>query len=331
MEKSQYKVSIGIPVYGVEKFIERCARSLFEQTYENLEYIFVDDFSPDKSIEILKHIIGQYPNRKHQIHIIRHDFNKGLACARNTFIANAKGEFVLHVDSDDWIERNAIELLVDKQKHGDYDIVTADTEVIRPEYTEVRNLPQFDSPMELTLALLRRTIPVNVWGRLIRKSLYTENKIWASEGVNMSEDLNVMPRLSYYAKNIASIRKVLFHYDCFNENSYTANFNEEKQNMVWKTIDILQKFFLDKDPIYQEGLKFGIMKSLSIPLMIIGKNWDDKNKFEKLKKKQSEYSSIYLAYLDTPTRIAMKINNYYLFCCYVHFAVFIKRIIKMIK
>ena len=79
------KVSVCIPVYGVEKYIERCARSLFEQTMkDDIEFIFVDDCTPDKSIEILQKVLEEYPERKNQVKIIRHETNKGLTGARNT-------------------------------------------------------------------------------------------------------------------------------------------------------------------------------------------------------------------------------------------------------
>ena len=106
-----YKVSILVPIYGVEQFIERCARSLFEQTYQNLEYVFVNDCTPDKSIEILTRIIEYYPKRFNSIRIISHEKNRGIAASRNTAYDNATGEFVTIVDSDDWLELNAIELL----------------------------------------------------------------------------------------------------------------------------------------------------------------------------------------------------------------------------
>jgi glycosyltransferase involved in cell wall biosynthesis len=79
MTQEPYTVSILVPVYGVEKYIERCARSIFEQTYHNLDIVFVDDCSPDKSIEILKHVLEEYPNRKAQTRIIQHAHNRGFA------------------------------------------------------------------------------------------------------------------------------------------------------------------------------------------------------------------------------------------------------------
>ena len=109
-------VSILVPVYKVEKYIERCARSLFEQSYENLEYVFVDDCSPDDSVQILERIIKNYPLRAERVHIIRHEKNKCLLEARKTAIKYSNGEFLSHVDSDDWLEPNAIEMLMQKQQ-----------------------------------------------------------------------------------------------------------------------------------------------------------------------------------------------------------------------
>ena len=80
------KVSVIIPVYGVEKYIERCARSLFEQTLEDMEFIFVNDCTKDNSIDILLRVIDEYPKRKSQVHILNHEFNKGLPVARQTGI-----------------------------------------------------------------------------------------------------------------------------------------------------------------------------------------------------------------------------------------------------
>ena len=124
MSLGEINVTILIPVYGVEKYIERCARSLFEQTYRDIEYLFIDDCTPDKSIDILKNVMAHYPERASHVTIIRHDVNRGLAAARNSAVANCKTEWVLHVDSDDWLERNAVELLVNKQEETGADIVS---------------------------------------------------------------------------------------------------------------------------------------------------------------------------------------------------------------
>ena len=84
--KQEIKVTVAVPIYGVEKYIERCAVSLFEQTYSNIEYIFVNDCTCDNSMGILKSILDKYPERKKQVKIIVHEQNKGLGAARNTAI-----------------------------------------------------------------------------------------------------------------------------------------------------------------------------------------------------------------------------------------------------
>ena len=112
-------VSVLVPIYNVDPYIEQCARSLFEQTYDNLEFIFCDDCSPDASIQKLKEVMKEYPQRLEQIRIIYHERNRGSAAARNTLIDNCKGDFLFWVDSDDWVDTNAIERLVIKQKEKD--------------------------------------------------------------------------------------------------------------------------------------------------------------------------------------------------------------------
>ena len=114
MQNTQPVVSILVPIYGVEKYIARCVESLFGQTYDNIDYVFVDDCTPDNSITVLKNVLSNYPNRKDSVRIIRHKKNQGLAVTRNTAVAVAKGEFLMHVDSDDWIELNTVELCVKK-------------------------------------------------------------------------------------------------------------------------------------------------------------------------------------------------------------------------
>lgn len=103
------KVSIIIPVYGVEKYIERSARSLFEQTLDDIEYLFIDDCTPDKSVEILKRVLEEYPHRKSQVVIHRMEQNSGQAKVREWGMRNATGEYVIHCDSDDWVDMHMYE------------------------------------------------------------------------------------------------------------------------------------------------------------------------------------------------------------------------------
>ena len=108
------KVSVVVPVYNVCLYIERCARSLFEQTIDSIEYIFVNDCTQDESIDILKRVIEDYPNRKDQIQIIENRKNRGLWYSRKVGMKLATGDYVIVCDSDDWLDLNAYELMYEQ-------------------------------------------------------------------------------------------------------------------------------------------------------------------------------------------------------------------------
>ena len=199
-------VSILVPIYGVEQYIEHCAVCLFEQTYSNIEYIFIDDCTQDNSIGILLNIILHYPSREQNIKIIHHEKNKGLAGARNTAVAAASGDFVLHVDSDDYIEKNCVELLVAKQMETSADIVSSGI-MCHKGVKEFQWMTPNDSSHDYSLKLIKRIVPVNIWGRLIRRRLYTDNNLYLNEGINMGEDYQIIPRLVYYANIIDVVDK----------------------------------------------------------------------------------------------------------------------------
>lgn len=115
-----------VPVYNVAPYIEKCARSLLEQTLENMEIIFVDDKTPDNSIEIINSLLDNYPSRKSQTKIIHKRKNEGLAAARKDGILAATGEYIIHCDSDDWADTTLYRTLYEKAKETGADIVICD-------------------------------------------------------------------------------------------------------------------------------------------------------------------------------------------------------------
>ncbi len=254
MLQEPYLVSILIPVFRVENYIERCGRSLFNQTYHNLEYIFVDDCSPDNSIKLLKKIILDYPERNGQIKILRHERNRGLAAARNTAVAAARGEFVVHVDSDDWMEPQAIEWLVQKQVMTNADIVTGNSWRHFSDHIETVNVNEFDTKEDEILAYIKPTLQHVIWSRLIRRSLYTEHGIKALEGTNIGEDWQVVPQLVYYAHSSICLHQRIYHYDCTNEQSYMNEEGVDKQRIRhlqdFQSLYQLYQFLYDKGHRY---------------------------------------------------------------------------------
>lgn len=255
------KVSILVPVYGVEQFIERCAISLFEQTFDDIEYVFVNDCTPDNSISILERIIEKYPHRKNRIRIIEHEVNKGVAGARNTGIENVVGDYVLQVDGDDYIEKDMIELLVNKAIAEDLDIVMCNSFLEWSNRKTIFNQTFSENKDIMIKQILRIEATPSIWNKLIKRSLYTVNNIKTLEGVNYGEDLLVMPQLIYYANKIAKIDKTLYHYIQSNPNSYTQFFSEKNILDLKVVFTELESFFIkNKIEGIQQDIKIGKAK-----------------------------------------------------------------------
>lgn len=254
MNKNQFLVSICVPIFGVEKYIERCAISLFEQTYQNIEYIFVNDCTPDKSIDILEAVIERYPNRKSHVRIINHEHNRGLAAARNTAVNAVDTEFLMHVDSDDWLETTTVELIINKIQETNSDIVSFGHFRHYKEKILIKNPPHFKTAKDFCISLIKKEISVGVWGKLYRTSLYTDNKVSVKEGINMGEDYQVTPILAYYAKRIATLQIPLYHYNLLNEQSYVNSKTESKIQQDTESFYIVKSFFGDKGEDYLKSL-----------------------------------------------------------------------------
>lgn len=284
MNSALPKISICVPIYNVEKYIERCIRSLFVQTYKNIEYIFVDDCTQDGSIEILASLLRN--NSDKSVKILSHTFNRGLAAARNTAIEHATGEFIVHVDSDDWIEPNAIELLVKRQLETNADIVSCNAIAHYPKgRTELLIEPKYETIDDMVMQTIQLTLDHVIWRRLIRKSLYANNDIRAVEGVNIGEDHHTWPRLVACADTFACVDDFLWHYNCENQNSYmqqSRGFNYKRYCSDMSSIDILLSYFENTQKYYEELQKIKmcyINSSLKMAL-----NANDRKKYNKILK-----------------------------------------------
>ena len=301
-------ISILVPVYGVEKFIERCAVSLFEQTYPNIEYVFVDDCGKDNSIQILKEVASRYSDRIGYVSIIRHEKNRGLAAARNTAVAAAHGEFVIHVDSDDFLDLTAIERLYKKQVENDYDIVSCDFTVVGLNGESFIPTKDYQSNSDYVKAILRVEENTNIVNRLIRLSIYRDHNIKLDEESNVSEDFQTTPRVFYYAQKVAFLHEGLYKYSRENEGSLTYKFNVLLFNADVECRELIN-FFKDKEPDYMEAINFGITNRLVKCLVFLSvfSGYDDLYN-EVLLRLQSRDRS-YLDQLSTKMRIAAKLSN----------------------
>lgn len=243
----QPKVSVVIPVYGVEKYIERCARSLFEQTMqEGIEYVFIDDCSPDRSIEILEEVLKEYPHREPQVKIIRHSENQGSGGTRKTGVENATGEYIIHCDSDDWVEPNMYLLLYQKAVDANADIVVCDYYTNKEDkQTRIKQCVSTNRS-EFINQIIRGDIHNSVWNKLINRCIYAKIPIWTI-GLDYWEDVSVLSRMAYYAQNIAYISQSLYHYWQGNTNAYTHKWDKKHTHNILDCIAINEEFFKNKE------------------------------------------------------------------------------------
>lgn len=246
-------VSVLVPVYNVENYIERCSRSIFEQTYPNLEFVFVDDGCTDSSMAILEKVIKEYPLNRGKTVIIHHPQNKGLAAARNTAVASCHGDFVCHVDSDDWIEPDAIEALVRRQQDTDADIVyTIGYYKQEKESRKIDCHGWSDEKVALLTNILQDKATICMWSKLIKKSLYIDHGITCNEGGSFYEDFQVLTRLIYYSEVIVCLDAYIYHYNRLNPGSFVTNLSRsidiQRQGLL--SIQVVCDFFHDKEKAY---------------------------------------------------------------------------------
>lgn len=244
------KVSVIVPVYGVEKYIERCARSLFEQTLDDIEYLFIDDCTPDKSVEILKKVLEEYPNRKEQVIIHRMEQNSGQAVVRKWGMQNAKGEYAIHCDSDDWIEKDIYQILYHIAKTTDSDIVFCDYFL---EYSDGRSIPYHRNvPIKSTKYLIGNMLlgyyDANpLWGALVKSKLMIGINYPLG---NQGEDSVIMMQLIYKASKLYYVKRPCYHY-FINEYSITRNTSIDKVinrvNQSVSNVDTIQCFLEQKN------------------------------------------------------------------------------------
>ena len=324
MSKSNYPISILVPVYGVEKYIERCARSLFEQTYENIEYIFVDDCSPDKSIEVLQQVLNEYPHRKKQVRIVRHETNRGLAAARNTAVENCKTDFLMHVDSDDYIDRTLVEKCVKEQERTNCDIVLFDFVVLKKNGNVTMRHVRCNSIYERTVKLLERRTPVCVCGGFYRLSLYKDNEITAVIGINNNEDYLTSPRLSYFSKKISYLDDELYYYDNTNNSSITHIFNVSHAEQGWKSIEYLKVFFKDKGQDYMDAIQIATIDRVATYLKDSIKA-GNREYYNEMRIKQQNVGMTMANTVPLSRRIYLYIDSYVLLKFYTLLGVFYKR------
>lgn len=245
------KVSVIIPVFKAERYIEKCVHSLYNQSLDSIEFIFVDDCSPDNSIEIVQNVLKIYPNRKNQVKLIRHQQNLGVAKARQDGIDAASGEYLIHCDPDDWIEQDMYESMYLKAKQSEADVVICDFVKEFPNTSEIKLQKPLENKSIIILEQISGRSKINIqgslWNKLVSKKYYRKARI--PSDISFCEDVYYWFQILKQEIKIEYLGRPLYHYR-FNPNSIVHNNDVES---LRKDMSLISKFdyLIDKSNIEQ--------------------------------------------------------------------------------
>lgn len=237
-------VSVIIACYNVEDYIGQCCRSLFSQTLEDLEFIFIDDCSPDNSIQIMQSILKEYPQRTTQVKIIKHKTNIGISKTREEGVKAASGEYIIHCDPDDWIELDMYEQLYTKGISEDADIVLCDfwyhyyNDPIP--YNEIQRPGELTSRSLLASCLQYRHpfLGCFLWNKLIKSSHY-QNVEWPQR-ISYCEDMIACVQiLKTPSLKIGYVDKSFYHYRIKESSLSHRSFSKQDIENDYEIISIL--------------------------------------------------------------------------------------------
>lgn len=204
------KISVCIPIYNGEKYIEKCIRSLFEQTLDDIEYVFVNDCTPDNSMGIVYDVMEEYPNRKPYIKIINHEINLGIAISNRDALLSTRGEYVITCDNDDWVDLDMYECLYNKAKEINADVVCCDYYLEYPN-KRVPSVSHFEGDKdERVKAWIKRKYTAFSWATMVRGTIYRNQVLYITEGY--AEDAVRACQVQFYANRYAYIAKPMYHY-----------------------------------------------------------------------------------------------------------------------
>lgn len=308
------KVSVIVAVYNVEEYIERCLHTLFGQTLESMEYIFVDDASPDSSMKILEDVLEKYPHRKSQVKIIRHPENQGVALARTSGILAATGEYMIHCDPDDYVDIDMYESMYNEAIKTDSDIVVCDYRQESRDLNIVRCIKYEDTGKKIlkTMSQGYHFGGGPLWNFLTRRSIVINHKIFPIPHADFEEDTLCRMITLYYADRVAYINKPLYHY-CLRNDSLTGplTITEKKIQSFQQNLNELFIIFNEKNGyLYLQHLLKLRLKFLSRHLYR-GRN--EKGWFNLYK--EAHKSIFYYKEMPVKQRIfwAILFSNYYLY------------------
>lgn len=273
MKKAE--ISVIIPIYNSEKYLSRCIESVLCQSFKDFELILVNDGSVDSSLEICK----EYENKDSRILVIDSE-NNGSSHARNLGLDAVTGNWIIHIDSDDWIEPSMLKLLYTEAIQANADIAACGIYQDYGYKREEKNYPY--SKVEPRDMLYRiDSIYSAVWNKLVKKSLYDKYNIRFIDGVTMWDDAAVTTRLRYHSSKTVIIHQPLYHYFCAPHDNMCARLGTKEPTSQIKVVRFMENYFAGINP--NGKIERKIIDSLKITSKKFYLSYDDKESYNRWK------------------------------------------------
>lgn len=253
------KVSVIVPVYNTELYVERAMVSLMEQTLDDVQIIIIDDGSKDNSLNIIKQVIDRYPARQRLVTLISRE-NRGVAATRAQGMELASGDYVIHLDSDDWVELNWLEVMYTSAVKENADVVVCDYRSVYAAKSAHIKQPIGQDGIECVKKLLEGELHGATWNKLVRRSLIEDHKLTFLHGINYLEDFILVIQIFLVANVINYISLPLVNYNQANLSSITATVNEQKVKEISVAIERISLILNDNQLEDKFECEVNIMK-----------------------------------------------------------------------
>lgn len=237
-------ISIIVPIYNTERYLTTCLNSVFEQTYPNLEIIFVNDCTKDNSMNLLHAFLEEHPQQKEQVRIVEHEQNKGLIRTRCTGAQAASGDYLLFIDSDDYLEADAAEVLAAKAEETQADLIIFDfwIQFLHKAYPNPHIIGE--NSEAYIRSMIRRECSPTMYSKLIRRDLYLQIVPELMQlRIQFGEDVYASVLLASRTSNIAQVNRCLYHYVQYNYGSICHNTGAHTLDEAAKFVEAIGDYF----------------------------------------------------------------------------------------
>lgn len=301
---SDIKVSVCVPVYGVEQYMEHCARTLFEQTMKDgIEFIFVNDCTPDKSIEILEKVLKEYPNRQEQVKIIHHEKNGGLVAARNTGLKHASGDYIIHCDSDDWVDLNMYETMYNTAVENNSDVVVVSYQLEHADGSKILfDVIPAATPGEYFKNNSKANVNMLV-NKLFRREVALSPDLNCPDHIFLGEDLLRNVQMMSMCSKISFCPEIHYHYYRANGASITRQITAKSFKEYYECVNILRDYGFDTFPKFQLWLQSSVLFSALKLADFSGAE------YRKLFPRNVYYKILFLKYIPVWKKVLLAIAN----------------------